>query len=558
MAIKAKRPSATPFRRRLTERWGPKGPYVLLALVGYIPMLLTKPGVVSADTKVYLYLDPGRLLHSAVSMWDPDVAMGTVTHQTIGYLFPMGPFFWLTHALAIPTWVAQRLWLGTLLFMAGAGVVYLLRTLRWRGPGVAVAGFVYLLSPYILNYAAKHSVIALPWVGLPWLLAFTIRSARHGGWRDPALFALWVALIGGVNATALAFALVGALLWLPFAVWVHREMSWRQAGAALGRMASLTIFTSTWWLAGLWAQGRYGINVLQYTETAKTVASASTAPEVLRGLGYWFFYGKDKFGNFVDMGVPYTQHLWLLATSFALPTLAILGGALARFRERAYFVTLVVVGTLLSVGAFPWDGSTVVPRVLRGFLTSSQAGSAMRSMPRAVPLLVLGLAVLLGAGVTALHQRLSERTNRLDRRVLAVSGGLVLLALVNFGPGLTGGAVAGGLDRPGPPPDYWKNDAKALDAQSHSTRVLEMPGSDFASYRWYGDLATTVDPITPGLITRPSVAREAVPYGTPQSANMLIAFDTRLQEDLLSPNAIAPMARLMSAGDLNLRNDLTY
>ena len=56
--------------------------------------------------------------------------MGTVTHQTIGYLWPLGPYYWLTDQLGVPDWVAQRLWLGTLLFAAGAGVVFLLRT--WR------------------------------------------------------------------------------------------------------------------------------------------------------------------------------------------------------------------------------------------------------------------------------------------------------------------------------------------------------------------------------------------------------------------------------------------
>src|SRR6516162_6646436 len=62
--------------------------YFLLALVAYVPPLLTAPGKVAADTKQYLYLNPGRLLVRAASMWDPNVAMGTVTHQTIGYLFP--------------------------------------------------------------------------------------------------------------------------------------------------------------------------------------------------------------------------------------------------------------------------------------------------------------------------------------------------------------------------------------------------------------------------------------------------------------------------------------
>ena len=72
-------------------------------------------------------------------MWDPNVGMGTVTHQTIGYLFPMGPYYWVLDKLGVPDWVAQRLWLGSLLFFAALGVLYLLRTFGLKGPGVVVA-----------------------------------------------------------------------------------------------------------------------------------------------------------------------------------------------------------------------------------------------------------------------------------------------------------------------------------------------------------------------------------------------------------------------------------
>ena len=57
----------------------------------YIPLLLTRRGEVGADTKSYLYLDPGRLLSDAPYMWDPGTGLGTVTHQVIGYSWPMGP-----------------------------------------------------------------------------------------------------------------------------------------------------------------------------------------------------------------------------------------------------------------------------------------------------------------------------------------------------------------------------------------------------------------------------------------------------------------------------------
>ncbi|MEZ5178387.1 MAG: hypothetical protein R2746_08905 [Acidimicrobiales bacterium] len=43
------------LRRRLREAV----PSAILAATIYVPLLLTRPGRVGADTKSYLYLDPG-------------------------------------------------------------------------------------------------------------------------------------------------------------------------------------------------------------------------------------------------------------------------------------------------------------------------------------------------------------------------------------------------------------------------------------------------------------------------------------------------------------------
>ena len=90
-------PEDTPESRRLT-RWG----IAAFALVVYVPILLMHMGKVEADTKQYLYMDPGRLLNRAATIWDPSIGMGTLSHQTLGYVFPSGPFYWLTYAI---TWV---------------------------------------------------------------------------------------------------------------------------------------------------------------------------------------------------------------------------------------------------------------------------------------------------------------------------------------------------------------------------------------------------------------------------------------------------------------------
>ena len=103
------------------------GGIAVLAALAYAPLLAVRPGVVTPDTKTYLYLDPVRFLSQVPFMWNPTVALGTVTHEYIGYLLPMGPFFVVLHLLDVPVWMAQRLWLGSILFAAGAGILYLSR-----------------------------------------------------------------------------------------------------------------------------------------------------------------------------------------------------------------------------------------------------------------------------------------------------------------------------------------------------------------------------------------------------------------------------------------------
>ena len=81
---------------------------------------------------------------------------------------------------------------------------------------------MFMLTPYTLDFSARISVILLPWAGLPWMLALTIRALRatdrRSTWKYPAIFAIVVQIVGGVNATALVFAGIAPVLWILYAV----------------------------------------------------------------------------------------------------------------------------------------------------------------------------------------------------------------------------------------------------------------------------------------------------------------------------------------------------
>ena len=238
--------------------------------------------------------------------------------------------------------------------------------------------------------------------------------------------------------------------------------------------------------------------------------------------------------------------MWLIGAGYLLAIGGLLAAGALRWKQRGYFVALLAIGTIIAVGSHPFDDSTPYGSIFSRF-AHLDLGLALRSTPRAVPLIVLSLAAMLGAGTRAL-----ARWRPTVGLVAAVT--TVAVAVINLPPLFTGQMLADNLQRPEDIPSYWQQDADYLQSEGDSSRVLELPGADFASYRW----GNTVDPVLPGLMDRPYVARELIPYGSAPSADLLNALDRRLQEGWYEPSSLATVAALMGVGEINVRSDLQY
>ncbi|MDO9357195.1 MAG: alpha-(1-_3)-arabinofuranosyltransferase family protein, partial [Solirubrobacteraceae bacterium] len=109
----------TDSKRRAPERAAdaeltprlPRGPMLLASLFLFLLVLLQDAGRVSFETKFDLVLDPSAFLGRALHLWDATGGFGQVQNQAVGYVFPMGPFAILTHAIGLPDWIGQRLWM---------------------------------------------------------------------------------------------------------------------------------------------------------------------------------------------------------------------------------------------------------------------------------------------------------------------------------------------------------------------------------------------------------------------------------------------------------------
>lgn len=518
---------------------------LVLAAVTYLPALTAAPGRMPTDTKLYLYLDPGRLIADAPWTWDTRQFAGWVPHQTIAYLWPSGPWFWVFEQLSVPDWIAHRLWIGTLLFLGGLGVRWAARHLGLAPRAAAVAGIVYALSPYVLPYVSRTSVMLLPWMGLGWLVGLTIRATVRSRWRDVGLFGLVVLTIGAVNATALALVAPAPVLWLLHAAW-QRSITWRTAVITAVKLGSISLVVSMWWIVMLVVQGRHGADVLAYSETLEAVSLTSVSTETLRGLGYWLFYVRDPYAFTTTAALDHMGNGKVIVAGYLLVVLCLAGLALVRWSQRRFVAWMFVAGIVLAVGVHPIDD----PSPLMAPLEESALGLALRSSTRALPLSAFALAMGAGALVT-LAAQVRVRQRQLGG-ITAV--GLVLVAIVGIPASLKGGYVDPALERDQDVPAAWSEAVAALDAGSSEYRVLQLPGSEFGAFRW----GYTVDPPLPGLTDKPLVTRDLLPLGSPGAMDLLYALDNRFQDGTIDPSAIAPVARLLGVDTIWVANDLAF
>ena len=361
------------------------------------------PGLIVDDTKLPVLMAPLAWMRSALHLWSQSVSSGSVQDEKFGYLFPMAPFFEVTHVLHVPTWCAERIWLALLLTVGAWGIVRVAEALgigtRWAR---VLGGITYCVAPIVVTWAATSGTL-LAVVLLPWLLHPLIVGARTGSPRKAAARSgVAVALMGGVNATVVLAALPVGVLWL-----LTRARGPRRRSLAFWWVVSLGL-ACFWWIIPTVLQGKYGYNYLPYTESSVTTTSTASAFEALRGASYWTDY--------YDLGGPLIPGAWTLVTSAAaivatgVVTAIGLCGLARRIPERLFLVACLMVGVVVI--AIGYSGSLAGPfshhvqTLLQGRL------APLRSVTKFSPDVALPLAL----GVTWLVSSVSTDRLRAPRQ----------------------------------------------------------------------------------------------------------------------------------------------
>jgi arabinofuranan 3-O-arabinosyltransferase len=528
------------------------------AIASFVLAFWQRTGWATSDTKIDLHVDPVRFLGDVASVWTPTNGLGEVhSAQYGGYLWPMGPFFALFHSLGISPWVVQRLWLGTVLFLAAWGMLLLLDQLIGRPRGIVhlVATAFFVLNPYTTVFIARTTITLWGYAALPWLLLAVYRGVRTSrGWKAwwwPGAFALmFMSTGGGVNAAVVFYMAIGPVL-LMFYEPAMGHVRWRAAGGFFARAVILSVLASFWWISALLVHVRYGIDFLQYTEQPRTIWGTNAISESLRLMGYWTSYigagyPKSAFPYFSDSGTLIFNVL-VVGASFLLSALAALSFVWARrWRYAPFFVLMLVVGVVVMGAGFP-DG-TPLRSTMEWIYYHVFVTRFLRTVDKAAPLVALGLAGLLGLGARLLWWRIREIRAVRWRQVamVGVPGLFVLLLAYAALPVIQRKAIDRQLTWKAIPA-AWKNVGTSLNhTLPENSRAIVLPGQIFAYYKWGG----TVDAILPRLTNKPVAVRYETPYADLHADDLLGTIDSLVQQARAFPGQLRPLLGLIGASSV--------
>ena len=518
-----------------------------LALLLALIVFLNGWGTFFTDIKPEVYLAPGRMLSRYLSAWTFSPYLGSPNFN-VG-LAPVLFVLALLRFTGMSPEITFKV-LHLLLWLVGSwGAARLLRMLlpsAGRAARLAVA-VVFLANPYTVT-AGGTLAIALPLCLLPWqLVCLVLAMRRPRSWGWPAAFGLTFFAMSGMNVAVVpVFQLLAVP---PLVIGLRRAygLTWRDVLRVLGRCALFVVVLSLYWLVPAVSAIATGSSIVGASETLSGIASVSSLPEVLRGLGQWSLYGQGPDGPWVPEFSAYLVNPFVILLTLLLPAFAIVAlGYAPRVLARTAGLWLGIASVVM-VGLYPVSAPSPFGRCLRWIFENVTVLSAFRTTNKVGAVWVVSLALLVGWGVAECARRIAGRP---VLRALLGPTAVVLVVAWSL-PAFSGRLYISEFDVP----RYWKEAAATLDVRSDASRVLLLPGQTRSHYSWSEERP---DDLTNSLLGRDAIIPETTPNTSAPGANLLAALDDSFQSGTAPAASLSTFARYLGVDDVLLRHDIRW
>lgn len=520
-----------------------KARHALVCFVLAAMAFIQDPGRIAADTKLDLNINPAGFLERALHLWDPLGFAGQLQNQGYGYLWPMGPFFWLGHAIGMPAWVVQRLWWALLLCVAYIGIVKLAGALGIGSPFTRMlGGLAYVFAPRIVSTMGIISIESWPTALAPWVLIPLVLATKSGAQRKRllALSALAFACIGGVNAVATSVVAIIGLWWL---------LTRRPVAAMMRTTAWWLLFlllASMWWLIPLVLLGKYSPPFLDWIESAEVTTSVTSPINAWRGVVAWVPFLGSESAPASAAGWQLVSNQIMIAATSLVAVVGAIGLGLKRTPHRIFLVPLALLGFLLMCAGFATTAAggpfaEQVQMLLDGAL------APLRNVHKFDVLLRLPLILGFVIAMEAIRKYQPLKMERRKRQQVFAGASLALIAVISA-PVWTGTLTQGRSFTE--IPEYWQ-EANDYLASEQASRVLVVPGASFGQYLW----GRTNDEPLQAFGEIPWNVRDAVPLGSAGNTRLLDSINRQLESGT-GNDGLAEVLSRAGISHIVVRNDI--
>ena len=547
-------PAGSPSRVR--ERIGTSEALVYAGLLLALAVIVwtSQHGLFTPDIKPEVYLNPLERLRLDLSSWLPDPALGTANYN-LG-LAPLDAVSALIQQAGLSPEATVRMLRFPLYAVAGWGALRVFREVSDDSDlasGRVATAVAYVCVPYAVVGASSMAAL-LPYALFPWQTLVLIKALRGAdslrslrSWRYPALFALIFFLMSGMNVGAVPLLQLVAIPAVVYFVRRSNGTSWLRLLIVVAQCGLLSFAVSLYWLIPAITAAGAGQTIADNSETLEGIVASSSWSEVIRGLGLWPMYGANASGPWQPGFVSYLQSFAVIAASFLIVVMAATGALVSRARARVLGVLLIILVGAVMVSAFPAQLPSPWGRALTWLIDNVPGLIALRTTNKAGAGLVLGVALLIGLGATAVGKRLPSHASRAG---VAIGAAVVFVGAA--GPAFAGQLYVSRWEIPA----YWTESAKTIDAQSSASRTWFVPGQVLAGYQWSTEAVDDVN--LSFLSNRPSLVRTVLPTQSAELTNYLYAADSALNDSTLPLGSLSAYARYLGVGDVLLRNDVRW
>lgn len=228
------------------QLWQHTGILFLMAVLAFVPVVMNIHPV-KWDMIDCFY--PWRfhigecLQNGQLPWWNPYQDLGYPIHAdpSSGAWYPMVWILGSTVGYSIWT-IGFELWIHV--FLAGVGMYFLAKTLKFDARFALIAGIAYMLSGFFIGNA-QHLPYIISACWLPYVLAFYLKMRERKGWQDAVKAGLFMFLMitGGYPAITIILFYLLLIFFGVTAFKFWREKDYSNLFGFIGRNALFTVTT---------------------------------------------------------------------------------------------------------------------------------------------------------------------------------------------------------------------------------------------------------------------------------------------------------------------------